>query len=339
MTAKRSGRRARTPVLRSIHGISASAAAVVAIVGVAACGSGISDSVVVRVGETAITKATVDHWMSAMAGGRAAIDPSKRQTLRRQALGFLISSQWLVGEAAEDGLKLSERELEQRFKAKQSASFPGGEAELREFLKATGQKISDIMFEVKAELASSQIRQMLMGREPAIARARIVAYYGRHQQRFAIPEQRELQITNRKSTAEADRLKREVESGKSSVSMFLRDLAERPLRLPRYDVLERAIYSAKPNVLIGPVKQGIDYYLFEVKRITPAGEQTLAQVQGSIERQLAAEQRRRTLAAFIKAWRKKWISRTDCQAGYVVQKCRQYKASAATPPEDPFTLN
>jgi parvulin-like peptidyl-prolyl isomerase len=306
----------------------------ITIVGLAACGGGMPGSVVVRVGQTAITETTVDHWMSEMAGGRVVPDPSSRQDqpLRQRALSFLISSQWLLGEAAEEGLKVSKQEIEQRFKDKESASFPGGEAEFHEFLKATGKEVSDVMFEIQAELASSRIRQTVASREPKITQAQIAKYYSQHKQRYVLPERRELEITNRKSKTEVDKLKREVESGRSLASVTQLESIERPATASGTDkgnALERAVYTAKPNVLAGPVKLRVDYYLFEVKRITAGSEQPLARVHSSIEKQLAAEQQRQTLAEFVKAWRKRWIARTSCRVGYVMPDCKRYKGPTA----------
>ncbi len=41
----------------------------VAVVGLGACGSGVSGGVVVQVGDSSITKAELNHWMSTLAGG------------------------------------------------------------------------------------------------------------------------------------------------------------------------------------------------------------------------------------------------------------------------------
>jgi len=314
------------------------------VMGFCGCGGGAHDSIAVRVGPAVVTSATVEHWMSAMAGGRVPSDPSRRQALRRQALDFLISSEWLLGEATADGIELPSREVERQFEQKRRTSFPGGAAELHEFLMATGQNISDIMFEAKAELASAKIRQLLARGEPAITQAQVASYFDRHRQGFLIPERRELEIIALKSAADAQTLRREVATGKSFAGIAEHQSIE--LSPEAYNasrgkdaVLARAIHFAPPHVLVGPVRfRGFDYYMFEVLRITPARQQTLAQVQSSIRRQLAGEQQRRTLAAFIRTWRRRWTARTDCHAGYVVPKCRQYKPPSATPPEDPYSL-
>jgi len=317
-------------------------AVLVSLVGFTACGGGVSEHAVVRVGGIAITKGTVDHWMSVMAGGRVVADSSQQRylSLRRQALDFLISSEWLLGEAASEGLKMSDQKIEQRFNEKRNASFPGGEGEFHEFLKTTGQTVSDIMFEAKAELASSGIRQAVASKEAKVTQAQIAEYYSQHKQHFAVQEERELEITNTKSETQANKLKREVESGRSFADMSGRVTLERPRagEVGEKYALVRAVFSTKLNVLVGPIKRRVDYYLFEVKRIIPGREQTLAEVQDSIEKQLATEKQRRTLGKLTKALKAKWTARTDCHPGYVVQKCKQYKAPSTTSPEDLFTL-
>jgi hypothetical protein len=329
---------------RSGARLATGAAVTAVVIGCGGCADGADDSIAVRVGPAAVTSATVKRWMSAMAGGRLPPDPSRRQQLREQALAFLISSQWLLGEAAEQRIELSGREVRRQLEQKRRASFPGGAAELHEFLKATGQDDSNITFEAKAELASAKIQQMLASRQPAITQEQVASYYARHRQRYLIPERRMLYVSTLKSTAYAQALRRDIATGKKRFAdVSKHELIELPPVAYSTSggedaVLDRAVHFARPRVLIGPVRvHGIDYCMFEVKRITPARQQTLTQVQSSIMHQLTAEQQRRTLAAFIRAWRPRWTARTDCSPGYVVQKCRQYNGPRT--PEDPVAFN
>jgi len=91
----------------------------------------------------------------------------------------------------------------------------------------------------------------------------------------------------------------------------------------------RAIFAARPHVVVGPLPLFGHYAVFEVTRIVPSRRQPLAQARSSIERQLAGEQQRQTLARFISAWRARWIAKTDCQPQDVMQKCRQYHGPLA----------
>jgi parvulin-like peptidyl-prolyl isomerase len=326
---------------RWLHRVSTCGATWLAVVGLAACGGSASSTVVVRVGEAAISRAAVDHWMTVLAGGRVGGSSSeRRQALKQQALGVLISSDWALGEAADEGLEVSGREIARHGAEKVRTAFPGGEAELHEFQRATGQSGADTVFEAKAELAAAKIRQAVVRKEPRITRAQIVRYYARNKELFVIPERRELQITNRKSAAEVATLRKEIESGRSFAAASQSDTVDRPSESHgggRADVLEKAIYSAKPNVLTGPVKRRVDYYLFEVTRIKARAYRTLVQVQGTIKRQLASERERRAIAEFAKTWRSKWMARTDCSPGYVVYRCRQY--TGPWPHEAPLSLS
>ena len=85
----------------------------------------------------------------------------------------------------------------------------------------------------------------------------------------------------------------------------------------------------------------LGYYVFEVKRTYPSYQKTLAQSQAEIRRRLPSEMYKKALVAFIGTWRLRWRARTDCEAGYVVTKCRQFKAAGVAQPEkeDPYTFN
>jgi foldase protein PrsA len=363
------------------HGNGAGAHSSVGARGAGDSMGGGGDFVVARVGDRSITKVTLDHWASMVAPGgvvpgsssytayiacvvrrqEAAPKSAEGQTMpavgelregcrqpsrdrRRQALGFLISSDWLVGEAAARGLAVPAREVQRRFQALKSGWLPGGEAELREFLQATGQTEADVRLAVEAELASSRLSQMVVKGERRITPAQIARYYRENFQRFQVlPEERFFDILEHlKSKAAVGKVKREVASGKSFARMTLHESLVRPRSFAAVGAnqrpIERAVFSTRPGVLGGPVKFDNLDTLFEVTRIVPATRQTLAQAEASIKRWLATEQHRRVLAGFVRSWRRRWTARTDCRAGYVVQKCRQYPTSGS-PPGDPYTLN
>jgi foldase protein PrsA len=279
-----------------------------------------------------------------MAGGRVGANKPAR---RRYALDFLISSQWLIGEVAESGIKLTDQEVHARFEARRKATFPGGEEEFREFLQTTGASRSDLELEVRAELAARKLRKWLTRDERPVSATQIVRYYRRHRQSFLIPERRRLEITNRKTLKEADEAKREVEAGFGFARGAQREALQRtnrpalrPERVMHWrSPLEKAIYLAKPNVPMGPVKRGVDYFVFRVDRIEAMRYRGLAEVEGRIGRELAVQKRRGTLASFIEAWRDKWRSMTNCDPGYIVAKCRQFKSTGRTPREDPYELS
>jgi foldase protein PrsA len=325
-------------VLRDPRHASAVGALLLIAICVGACGTASPDSPAVQVGSTTIAPATVDHWASVMAAG----SPSARQAraLRERALGLLISAQWAIGEASRRGVPVSGAEVRRRVAQRQKSSFPGGAAELHGFLKATGMTIADQELEAKAELASSKLQRVIQDSVPEVTAAEIAAYYERHSERFAVPESRTLLNTNRKSAAAAEQVKREVAGGKSFATLALPETVQLSHTLRAFrpkSHLEVVMLEAKPHVLIGPVRRRVDYFVFEVEKIVPAGHLTLAQAGATIRGDLMGARRRQALAKAVHAWRTAWAARTDCRRGYVVQKCRQYEGAIS--PEDQLAFH
>jgi hypothetical protein len=302
------------------------------VVGFAACGSG-SDRApsvaAVRVGHVAIATPTVDHWVSVLAAGRSPSPGTPRyRTLRSRAVTFLIASQWLIGEATDRGVAVSDREVKRGFREREIASFPGGSSELRDFVHATGETVADIEFEVKARLALARLRRLVASSAPPVTSAQVAKYYTHYRRRFEVPEQREVWITNTKTSAAAHDVKRRAAADKSFASVAQPEnfgIAHDAETQRRRGPLQEAIASARLNELSGPVHDRVDYFVFEVKKIVPAHHKPLSRVASVIAKQLTRERRRKALAAFNVSWATKWTALTDCRRGYIVAPCRQYQ--------------
>ncbi len=115
---------------------------------------------VAAVERTPITKASFEHWMSVT----AAISHSKTHTkaahtaLKNQVLGFLITSQWVLAEAAHLGLSVSEAEGRQRLHQVTAKQFPKA-SQLKHYLASIGETEADLLMRVKGELLESKIAQ------------------------------------------------------------------------------------------------------------------------------------------------------------------------------------
>ncbi len=257
--------------------------------------------------------------------------------LKQQVLGFLISSNWVLGEASDQGIKVSDAEVKKQFNQIKSQQFPK-EADFQKFLANSGQTISDLLLRVKLDMLSQKIQQKITknaGKKPS--QKEITAYYEQHKSQFGQPERRNILIILTKTQAQAEAAKKEVQSGKSFASVAKKVSIDPVSKasggsLPgvvkgqEQKALDEAVFSAKLNVLSGPIKTPFGYYVFEVKKTLPASQQTLAQVQSTIQQQLMAQNQQKALSEFVKNFRKKWTERTECRTGYVVQDCKSYKA-------------
>jgi foldase protein PrsA len=81
------------------------------------------------------------------------------------------------------------------------------------------------------------------------------------------------------------------------------------------------------NKLLGPVKGQFGYYVFEVTKVTPATQRSLAQAAPAIRQTLVGQQQTLAQTALAKLLRKHWLGQTTCRAGYVTTaQCKGYKA-------------
>jgi foldase protein PrsA len=271
------------------------------------------------------------------------------KSLQQEVLGFLISSQWVIGEASSLGVSVSDKEVKKRFEQIKSQQFPKP-ADFEKFLASSGQTVSDLLLRVKLNLLSSKIQQKIVKSKSNVTQAQIAKYYNEHQSRFGVPEKRSVEIILTKTEAAAKKAKQEVESSKSFSGVAKRisvdplsktngGLLPEVVKGQQEKALDTAIFSASKNVLSGPVKTPFGYYIFEVKSVKAGSQQTLAQAQASVKAQLVATAQQGALSKFVKDFKTKWTSKTECRAGYMVTDCKGYKApktpsisTTATPP-------
>ncbi|HEX3910368.1 MAG TPA: peptidyl-prolyl cis-trans isomerase [Solirubrobacteraceae bacterium] len=267
------------------------------------------------------------------------------KSLQQEVLGFLISSSWVLGEAGSLGVKATDKEVKKQFEKIKSQQFPKP-AEFQKFLSTSGQTVSDLLLRVKLNLLSSKIQQKIVKEKAKVTHDQIAKYYKNNPKRFGVAEKRNLLIILTKTEAEAKKAKQEIESGKSFESVAKRVSIDPTSKsnggkLPgvvkgqEEKALDTAVFAAKKNVLTGPVKTPFGYYIFEVQTITAGSQQSLKQAEASIKSQLTATQQQSALSKFVKEFKKKWMGKTDCRAGYVVADCKSYKAPKTTSTASP----
>ena len=258
------------------------------------------------------------------------------KAIQQEVLGFLISSNWVLGEAGDLGVKVSDQEVKKQFAQLKNAEFPKA-ADFEKFLASSGQTVSDVLLRVKLNLLSTKIQQKIVKNGANVSQAQITKYYNENPQRFGVPEKRNLNIILTKTEEQAKKAKKEIESGQNFATVAKRVSIEPITRSAggklegvvkgeEQKALDSGIFSAKVNVLSGPVQTPFGYYIFEVTKVIPGSQQTLAQAQSAAKQQLIATQQQAALSKFVKEFKKKWVSETDCRSEYVVADCKQYKA-------------
>ncbi|HWX45173.1 MAG TPA: hypothetical protein VNY52_07600 [Solirubrobacteraceae bacterium] len=125
---------------------------------------------VARVATTPIAKSSYEHWLSVEKALGVTHDPS------HQALGFLITSDWVLAEAAARGISVSAAEVKQRLAQIERQSFPQA-GSLRKFLARSGESDADLLARVRVELLESRIAaKVTAGKSGSQSKAVLVGF-------------------------------------------------------------------------------------------------------------------------------------------------------------------
>ncbi len=119
------------------------------------------EEIIVCVGSESITGAVYSHWatIARKSEGSAgkALPPSTAQT-RTEALGFLISSDWVLGEARDLHVGVSAAQIKRKFDRIKGQQFRT-RAEFEAFLRSSGETVADLLFRVQLNLLSERIQR------------------------------------------------------------------------------------------------------------------------------------------------------------------------------------
>ncbi len=113
--------------------------------------SGSSSDAVATVAGVPLSKTLYEHW--------AAIERAHEATAAtagRSALGFLITYEWVLGEAAARHISVSEGELKKRLAQLDKQSFPKS-GSLHRFMASTGETEADLEAILRVQLLKNQI--------------------------------------------------------------------------------------------------------------------------------------------------------------------------------------
>ncbi len=117
------------------------------------------EQIVACIGSQSISGATFQHWAYVE---RRSEEPSKhhqsRGTQVQLVMDFLISSDWIIGEAQSRNIVVSEAKVRHRFDHLRAQQFPKRRV-FKKFLKQSGQTVADILLRVRLAILSERIQK------------------------------------------------------------------------------------------------------------------------------------------------------------------------------------
>ncbi len=252
--------------------------------------------------------------------------------LRDQVLEFLIAANWVQGEAADQGVRVTDQELKRAIDQVRKQSFPK-QADFERYLRQSGLTMEDVRFQTRVEQLQNKLVDKITKGQDRVTDAQVRRYYEQNKARFGQPARRDIQVVLTRMPERAQAAKRALDAGQgfgAVVRRFSQDATTKAQggRIPGVvrgqqleGALDRAVFAAKPNEVTGPVKTQFGYYLFRVTKVTPAEQQSLKEATPAIRQLLQQQAQQRAVETFVREYRDKWSDQTNCAEQFIVASC------------------
>jgi len=267
-------------------------------------------------------------------------DPQYDQ-LRDQALGDLLDIAWITGEAKDQGVEVSDREVQQAFQQTKQQNFKT-EAEYQKFLKTSGFTQDDVNLRVKLQKLSEKIQTKLSSGASDVSDSEVQDFYDQNKEQFQQPESRDIRLILNKDQAKVEEAKKALDADNSDANwqkvaaQDSTDPSSKDKGGVRQGVtkgtlegdLDAQVFGAPTGQVVGPVQTPLGFYVFQVDKVTPATTQPLSAVEAQLKQQLAAQKQQTAFSSFIDDYRAKWTNLTQCADGFVIDRCDNFSATA-----------
>jgi hypothetical protein len=120
------------------------------------------EQILACIGSEAITGASFSHWLTI--ANKSQGPPSKGQPAPsaaeslKEVMSFLISSDWVIGEARNLNIRVSPSEVRRAFDKVKGQQFPR-QRDFDAFLRQSGQTVADLLFREQLNLLSGRIQR------------------------------------------------------------------------------------------------------------------------------------------------------------------------------------
>ena len=292
------------------------------------------------VGSKEISKA---QFQALMERAKKSYDAQKRpfpkpgtgeyESLKGQAITFLIQRAEFEQEADNKGIKISDDKVDKRIEQLKKQFYGGSEKRYRDTLKQQGLTEDQAKEEVRAQLISEELFKKVTD-DVKVSKADIKSYFDTHKSQYGQPESREVRHILVQKKALADRLYAQLKSGASFAALAKR-YSKDPgsasnggkLTISKGQTVQefdKTAFALKKGELSKPIKTQYGYHIIQaLSDIKPAQTTSLGKVEASIKQQLEQQKKNEAMTKWVEDTKKHY-----CKSGIKYQV-------AYTPNPDP----
>jgi parvulin-like peptidyl-prolyl isomerase len=252
------------------------------------------------------------------------------ETLKNQAVGYLVQRCEFADEANQLGIKISDKQVADRLTQIKKQYFGGSEVRYKKQLKQQGLSDAQVTDDIKAQLVSELIFKKVTA-DVKVSDADIQKYYKSHQSQYGTPEQRDIAHILVKKKALADQLYTQIQNGADFATLakkYSQDPGSRKqggkLTISKGQTVapfDQTAFLMKTGQVSHPVKTEFGYHIIKALGPIKAAKTTpFASVKESIRQQLLQQQKNEAMTKWVNKVKKDFSGKVHYQAGYAPPK-------------------
>ncbi len=282
---------------------------------------------------------------------------TKFEELKKAALGQLLDTIWIHGEAEELGISVTPKQISTELAQIKKQNFPTKKA-FDEFLKKSHFTPQDVNDRVELQVLSTQIQEQIAKQAPPPSNSEVADYYNQVKDtQYTKAASRDIRAVVNEDKAKVEQAKAilEKDSSPASWKKVAAKYSTDPLTkskgglqpglseelLKEQDTLKNAVFGSPTGQLEGPVNVQGKYFVLEVVKLNPEKVEALGEVSAAIKGQLAQQVAQEAFSGFVTNYQSKWTSRTFCATDFLIERCANFIGSGhpATAPASCYEAN
>ena len=302
----------------------------------AGCGGGggkLPSSAVAKVDGQTITQAQFDNLLEQ---ARRSYKTQKRpfpkagtqeyQTLKNQAVQYLVQRVEFQQEADKLGVTVSDKEVADRLTKIKKQYFGGSDSRYKKQLAEQGLTDAQVKDDVKAQLIQEKIFKKVTS-NVKVTDAELQKYYDEHQSQYGTPEQRDVAHILVKSKSLADKLYTQIKGG-ANFSKLAKQYSQDPgsknaggkLTISKGQTVgpfDQTAFLLSTGQVSRPIHTSFGYHIIKALGPIKAAKTTsFAKVKASIKQQLLQQKRNDAMTNWSDKLKKDFDGKISYQTGF-----------------------
>ena len=248
------------------------------------------------------------------------------QTLRNQAVQFLVQREQFEQEAADMDVEVTEKQIDARLEQIQKQYFGGDKKKFDKQLKDQGLTEEQVRNDIRAQIVSEKLFEQVT-RGVKVTDAEVEKFYADNKAQYSQPESREVRHILRKTKAQADDIYNQLKAGADFAALakkFSEDTGSKAnggkLTISKGQTVaafDKTAFALKKNEISKPVKTEFGFHVIQALSDTkPAKTTPLKDVKESIKQQLEQTKKNEAMTKWVDELKKDYEDKVSYAVGF-----------------------